>query len=64
MTALRADPDYIEGYETRWYRRRPKPETEQSPAYRAGYAGGGVVTAMFREAGFQQNPDGEWERTA
>jgi hypothetical protein len=62
MTDHRADPDYSRGYEDRWYRRHPKPESEQSPAYRAGWEGAGRVGDMYRELGMQQNTDGEWVR--
>lgn len=58
MSDLRGHPDYILGYEDRWYRRRPLPAP--SAAYSAGYDGARRVGEMFRELGYEQDAVGEW----
>lgn len=61
-TSARSHPDYIAGYEDRWFRRRPA--ADPSPEYRAGWDAAGEVAAMFREAGFSQDRNGDWQRLA
>jgi hypothetical protein len=58
MTDIRDHPDYAEGYEARWYRKRPK--SSPSPEYEAGYNGAGKVGEMFRELGYVQDAAGLW----